>query len=266
MRLALLLAVALLVPSLARADEEVLFIPKNQEEAAIAASFGFYPTRRFESRLSYLDIRDGGSAVSLMLRPSVPMPYVLIPGIRIWRAFSIVRFDLPIISLNTPKVITGGIGDIHFVDGAVFPFKWGALGFGFGAILPSASTPVLGTGKLTVGPGVGAATWIVPAKLSVSVLVEAEFTIAGYPDRADFDVVFVQPDLVWNLPGATYLAYDPVISIDLNASGRATVPVNLAVGHAFSKRLVMEVAPEWIATGRGKNDVQVRLVVNYLGW
>jgi hypothetical protein len=255
-----------LLASLARADGDWQFTPKTAAQAAEVASYELYPTRVLEARLSYLDIHTGGNATGLELRLVVPMPYVIVPGLRIRDWFSIIRTDVPIVSLDTPMAHTVGISDTHIVDGTVIPFKWGALGFAFGVILPSATSAFLGTGKLSIGPGGGVAVVAMPHLLSFSVLFENQFSIAGDPMRKDVNVLFLQPEILLHLPRAIWLESQPILSFDWTRNGHATIPVMLGVGHGFSSRLAMSVEGSWIATGDGKNDGQVRLVIDYLGW
>jgi hypothetical protein len=266
-RLGELLVAAVLAGSAIAHADDWQFIPKTPEEAALAESFGVVPTRILEARLFYEDQRQGGSVTGLTLRTTIPMPYVLVPGVRFANIYSLVRVDLPILSVDSPATgLFGGIGDVHFVDGAVKYWKNVAVGAGFGATLPSATHAGLGTGKLTLGPLLGVSVWLVRDVLSISVIAENLFSIAGPADRPDVDVLLLQPSLLLNLPHAFFLESDPILVFEWTRGGHPTIPVNLGVGHAFSKRLVVTVEPEWIASGDRRNDVLVRLIVSYVGW
>jgi hypothetical protein len=193
------------------------------------------------------------------------MAYALVPGLRIGKFYSIVRIDLPVISLNTPKVRATGLGDVVAFDSAVWPFKHAAVLFGVGMILPSATNVALGLGQLQLAPS-GGVGWAVTRRLGVAVLFANFFSVASATPRPDIDTLALQPWVVLKLPRAFFLLTDPIMTFDWKRGGHATVPVNLAAGHAFSRRLALSVEPEWIATGDGKNDVLVRAVVTYLGW
>jgi hypothetical protein len=259
------LMLAALGSSTARADWA--YTPQTPKEAAEVSSFGFFPTRLLELRLAYQDINAGGNATLLTLRLNVPMPYVLIPGLRILDWYSIVRVEVPVISLSTPLGSTVGLGDVQAIDGFVIPIRHrAAVGFAFSSMLPSATSPLLGTGKLLIGPGAGASVYVVRNLFAVGLLAEALFTVAGSPMRPSVDAVLLQPQISILLPRATYLLTNPIITINLNRGGQATVPVNLLVGHAFTTRVVMELGPEWVTAGDGRNDVLIRLNLAYLGW
>ena len=260
---------ALLLATQARAAyaEDWEFIPKTPEEAALAESFGVFPTRVLEVRFFHERVFAGGSATGFTLRSAIPMPYVLVPGIRISDMYSLVRVDLPVVGVRVPgNAMVSGIGDVHMIDGAIKSWDKVAIGGGFGVQLPSATNLLLGTGKLQVGPVAGVSVWLVKDVLSVSALVENLFSIAGYDNRPGINTLFLQPAILLNMPHGTYLVSQPIITFDWRRDGHATVPVNLGFGYALSSRLVMTVQPEWIAIGDGKNDALVRVVMSYVGW
>jgi len=248
-------------------DGDWQFIPRTAAQAAFAESFGVVPTRFAELRFGYRDVRAGGSVAALTLRLAIPMPYVLVPGVRFAGIYSLVRIELPVLSVQPPSGgLIAGTGDLHVIDGAIKYWKRIAAGGGFAAQLPAASNVRLGTGKLMLGAIAGIATKLVTDRVSLSVLVEALFSVTGYDARPDVDVLLVQPSLVLLLPRATYVAYEPTMTFAWSRDFRATVPVTFIIGHAFSPHLVMAVEPEWIPTGVRANDLEVRLVISYLGW
>jgi hypothetical protein len=242
------------------------FVPSTPGEAAMAASSAVVPVRTLRARGSYLDIRDGGSATGLRLHVDLPMKYAWVPGLSIPHLYSIVVAELSVVSLSTPKVTTGGITDLTAYDVAIvrLPHR-SALAFGFGMVLPSATSPALGFGKLQLGPAlgvaVGATRWLL-----ITLLMENSFSVTGDDSRPPVDVLLVQPIVSVNLPAATYLSFDPVWTFDWNRGGLATIRLDLNVGHAFTRRLVLSAGPDWTVVGNGQNDVRVAVELNYLGW
>jgi hypothetical protein len=59
--------------------------------------------------------------------------------------------ELPLLSLDTPKAKAAGTGDISAFDVAIVEFPHGAVAFGLALVLPSATSAVLGFGKLQPG-------------------------------------------------------------------------------------------------------------------
>jgi hypothetical protein len=261
-----LIVAALVALAPAARGDDWSFTPKTPAEAAQVASYGLYPSRLFELRPSYTDLRQGGSETDLVLRLAFPMNCVIVPGLTIKGVYTIFRIDLPAVSLNTPKGFFGGLSDTHIIDGAVIPFKWGALGIGFGTIFPTATNAVLGFHSFQIGPGGGISVWGIKNVLSFTVLLEQLFGVLGPQDRPLPSVLAVEPSILMSLPMAFYLETQPIMTFDWNHSGSATIPVNLRVGHAFTSHLVMAFEPEWIATGDGKNNVRFRLILSYVGW
>lgn len=242
------------------------FTPKTPAEAAQVASYGLFPSRLLELRPSYTDIRQGGSATTLVARLAFPMPCVILPGLSIKGIYTIFRIDLPAVALNTPKGFFGGLADTHIIDGAVKPFKWGALGFGFGMIFPTATNQALGFHQFQIGPGGGVSVWMIKNVLSFTVLAEQLFGVLSPPGQPSASVLAVEPSILMSLPKAFYIETQPIMTFDWNRSGNATIPVNLIVGHAFSSHFVTAFQPEWIATGDGKNNVLFRIILTYVGW
>jgi hypothetical protein len=132
-------------------------------------------------------------------------------------------------------------------------------------ILPSATNPILGDGKLQLGP-VAALACTGVRRLRIAMVAENVFSVAGDPQRSDVGRLFVEPLISVLLPHAFYLSFNPVMVFDWEKSGRATIPVNLAVGHAFTTHLVAFVQPEWITTGEEKNAVTATVGLGYLIW
>jgi hypothetical protein len=250
----------------AHADLPVPWVPKDADEAAIAASAPIVPVRTLELRPSFATLRSGGYLTTLVIRTDLPMRYVLVPGLRIGNLYSIVRVDLPAVStLNTQGLHATGLGDITAFDSAIKPFKWGALLIGIAAIAPSATTAALGLGQLQLAPTGGIAVKV-SHHFGFAVLWANFFGVAGAAPSPSIDTLAVQPWVVLTLPKAFFLLSDPIWTFDWNRGGHATIPINLAVGHAFSAHLALDLEPEWVVTGDGQNNVLIRADLNYLAW
>ena len=223
------------------------------------------PTMSLQLHLQYTNIRSGGHSGAALLRTGLWMPYVLLPGIQAPNMGSIVITGLRFQTLHLPGQSDTGINDISLVDLAVHNFGWGGVALGPGLIFPAATSPLLGRGKLQIGPaGAVGSGRLRPFVLTLGFF--NAFSVAGAPDRPNVSTLFLTPVIGYLLPKAFYLRFDPLWTFDWIRGGHATLPVNLAVGHAFNPSATAEVQPEWVTTGDLQNSFTVRLILNYMGW
>jgi hypothetical protein len=129
---------------------------------------------------------------------------------------------------------TFGLGDInqtfYFSPVAPTPFIWGV---GPSINLPTATSNVIGSGKLSVGPA--AVALVMPKPWVIGILARQLFSIAGPNGRTDVNQTLLQPFVNYNLPDGWYLTSSPVITANWSAasSQRWTVPVGGGVGKIF---------------------------------
>jgi hypothetical protein len=150
----------------------------------------------------------------------------------------ITRTILPVIS--QPEFVPGqdrtnGIGDIQF--SAFFSPKeptangwiWGA---GVIAQLDTASDDVLGAGKWGLGPT--AVALKIDGQWVYGGLINNVWSIAGDDDRADVNIMLIQPFVNYNFPDkpGRYLTFAPIITANWEAdSGNQwTIPLGLGIG------------------------------------
>ena len=145
----------------------------------------------------------------------------------------LTRWIIPII--NQPSPAPGvrsafGIGDIN-------PTFWlspagsRSLIWGVGptVTLPTATDPLLGTGKYQAGPSVVALT--MPGHWVIGALANNQWSVAGW-GRENQNSFLVQPFVNYNLPHGWYLSSAPIITANWNAEHRDmwTVPVGGGIG------------------------------------
>jgi hypothetical protein len=127
-----------------------------------------------------------------------------------------------------------GLGDInqtfYFSPAAASPVIWGV---GPSINLPTATSNVIGSGKLSVGPA--AVALVMPKPWVIGMLARQLFSIAGPNGRTDVNQTLLQPFVNYNLPDGWYLTSSPVITANWSASSsqRWTVPVGGGVGKIF---------------------------------
>jgi hypothetical protein len=135
----------------------------------------------------------------------------------------------PILDSNT-----NGIGDITqslFLS----PSHGGNLIWGAGPVftVPSASDPILGTGKVLVGPT--AVFLTTPGHWVMGVLLNNQWSVAGNPLTPPVNAFLAQPFVNYNMAHGWYLTTAPIITANwLAASGQQwTVPIGGGFGRVF---------------------------------
>jgi hypothetical protein len=129
---------------------------------------------------------------------------------------------------------TFGLGDInqtfYFSPAAPSEFIWGV---GPSINLPTATSNVIGSGKLSVGPA--AVGLIMPRPWVIGMLARQLFAIAGPDGRSDVNQTLLQPFVNYNLPDGWYLSSSPVITANWSAdsSQRWSVPIGGGGGKIF---------------------------------
>jgi hypothetical protein len=151
-----------------------------------------------------------------------------------WNLIS--RTIVPLMSQPSPifDSSTNGIGDITqslFLS----PTHPGPLIWGVGPVftMPSASDPILGTGKVLFGPT--AVLLVTPGHWVIGVLVNNQWSVAGDPNRGSINAFLAQPFVNYNMAGGWFLTTAPIITANWNAvSGQQwTVPVGGGFGRVF---------------------------------
>jgi opacity protein-like surface antigen len=151
-----------------------------------------------------------------------------------WNLIS--RTIVPLVSQPSPifDSSTNGIGDITqslFLS----PAHPGPVIWGVGPVftMPSASDPILGTGKVLLGPT--AVFLVTPGHWVIGVLVNNQWSVAGDQNRTSVNAFLAQPFVNYNIAGGWYLTTSPIITANWNAvSGQQwTVPVGGGFGRVF---------------------------------
>ncbi len=109
-------------------------------------------------------------------------------------------------------------------------FIWGV---GPSVTMPTATTHIIGAGKLSVGPA--AVGLLTPKPWVVGMLVRQLWSVAGPNGRADVNQTLLQPFVNYNIPEGWYLTSSPIITANWQArSGQQwSVPVGGGVGKIF---------------------------------
>ena len=169
---------------------------------------------------------------NIISRTIVPLIYV--PHINFGGPAS--DFDGTITANGGPHAIpeTFGLGDINetlFLS----PARPGTLIWGAGpaVTLPTASSSLLGAGKVSLGPS--AVALVQPKPWTIGALFRQQWSIIGPNGRSDVNQSLLQPFVSCNLPEGWNLSTGPVITANWNAasSQRWTVPIGGGFGRVF---------------------------------
>jgi opacity protein-like surface antigen len=151
-----------------------------------------------------------------------------------WNVIS--RTIIPVVSQPDPLLdrSTAGIGDI--TQSLFFsPVHSGAVIWGAGPVftIPSATNPILGTGRVLLGPT--AVFLTTPGHVVMGVLLNNQWSVGGNPLRPSVNTFLAQPFFNYNLSHGWYLTTSPVITANwLAAPGQQwTVPIGGGFGRIF---------------------------------
>jgi hypothetical protein len=127
-------------------------------------------------------------------------PLIYVPNVRAGLGATALGDDTTSAALGgSPE--TFGLGDInqtfYFSPAAASDFIWGA---GPSINLPTATSSVIGSGKLSVGPA--AVGLVMPKPWVIGLLARQLFSIAGPNGRTDVNQTLLQPFVNYNLPDA----------------------------------------------------------------
>jgi len=154
---------------------------------------------------------------NLIVRPIVPLTYQ--PSLNAGDSYDFGLGDVQLQTYVTPKDVTPIPGG-SFIAGAgpVFQFK-------------SATDPRLGTGKWAVG--VGGVVFVAIKPWTFGALVNNIWSFAGDSDRANVNLMTVQPFLNFNMERGWYLTSSPVMTFDWEANTN-TIPLGVGFGRIFN--------------------------------
>lgn len=150
----------------------------------------------------------------------------------------------------TPPDESTDFGDIRLVNIAVFQphdlFLWG---IGPTLVFPTAGNDWTGQGKWQAGPAVAAA--FSPERWLVGFIARNPISFAGDDDRADVNVLLLQPFVTYQLGGGWFLRSQPQMIFNWE-SDKQMVPIDLGFGRFFQvgrQRINVFVEPYWNAAG-----------------
>ena len=178
------------------------------------------------------------------------------------RAFSL-RLDLPVVTTNLTFTTKSGLGDIPLK--ADYTFDKGGMArlqVGVEVGLPTAGEPELGTGKLLLGPLVGAvfeySGWF------WGVFFKDVFSIAGKGSRSNVHELALRPFLKVDLGKGWYAMFNPDIRVNW-ISQRVFLPFTAEFGKLFGNAWVLGVrSGGHISNADKRYDWRLQVRLGYL--
>jgi hypothetical protein len=214
---------------------------------------------------NYYMYNNGGNEINLMTRVISPFDAILIPGFKPKnkKIFSLVRVEIPITSQtygSEPQLNATGLADMTLSDVVAFKTSWGKFGFGVNLGFPTATVPVLGSGKWTAGP-----TAIIfynkPKHIMLGMVVNQYFSYAGSPSRPEKCYMNLQPFFDVVFTRGYFIMVNPILTFDWK-NDDYTVPLALGFGKAFAKNLSSYIMPEYVVSGPTQKTLIIQFNLN----
>lgn len=155
----------------------------------------------------------------------------------------VTRVIQPIVWQPYPDQKTGGVFGLGDMSPTFFlaPRKPGAVIWGAGPalVIPTATSSMLGQGKLALGPS--AVALAQPGQWTVGALVSNVWSVAGSGGRPSVNRMALQYFVSYNLPHEWYLSTAPTLTADWHATAGNvwTVPFGMGAG----KLITISTAP-----------------------
>jgi hypothetical protein len=174
----------------------------------------------------------------------------------------LLRFELPMSVAERPTVpVRAGIGDAYAQALAVRRGGKRLLYvIGSGLSIPTATNPLLGSGKWIVAPA-GIPLWIIPRGFCY-VKVQNFTSFAGAEDRPDVNFLLITPTLLRAFGRASWVLVDTETKTDWRRERRTGVKSGVQLGHVVSRGLGLWIKPEvwWGANQDGNWDLKTGIV------
>jgi hypothetical protein len=164
----------------------------------------------------------------------------------------LLRFEIPIAFAGASGVASrAGLGDAY-AQMLLIPRLSGrfALVAGSGLIVPTATSPALGTGKWALAPAV-VPVWFLRGAGMFYVKFQDFVSIAGDDDRADYHFLLITPTLIHRLGSASWVLLDTESRTDWSRD-RTGVKSGVQFGRILPNGIGVWLKPEvWWGGDRG---------------
>ena len=173
----------------------------------------------------------------------------------------ILRFDIPVNAVSTPTTTKTGLGDLYaqalYVPHVRRKF---AVAVGSGIVFPTATSDILGSGKLTLTPTVVPIWYLNNRKRIFLIRIQNPVSVAGKTDRADINYFVAAPLIVNHLTGRWWIMNDTEFRWDWR-SKRVSGVTGLQIGRMIKHKYGFWIKPE-VLWGPGRlGDFNLKFTV-----
>jgi hypothetical protein len=223
------------------------------------------PVNKFQLQPNYYFYYGGGNQLCLMTRVISPFDGIFLPFIKPKnkKLYSITRVEIPVIGQtygSGSELNATGLGDCTLSDVLAVKTSWGRFGAGVNFGFPTATPPVLGSGKWTVGIA-GLIMYSKHPDYLLGLVVNQYFSYAGTPSLPSRNYLNLQPFISFFFNRGYFIMVNPICTMDWNA-GAFTLPLAFGFGKAFAKNLSAFLMPEYILTGPTRRTMVIQFNLN----
>jgi hypothetical protein len=156
----------------------------------------------------------------------------------------VLRFELPVSGAQVSGATNVGLGDAY-AQMLLIPYSTRrfSLFAGSGLIVPTATSPTLGLGKLVVAPAAGP-IWFFAHGL-VFVKVQYLDSIAGDSSRPEVRRLLVTPVVIHTVGTRWWILADSETNTNHLRDDRTDLKSGVQIGHVLSRTFGVWVKPEW---------------------
>jgi hypothetical protein len=247
----------------ARADSEGATSPEAESARAAREATTPFPVKQQLKVKPMYTFPRGSTRDKAELQFEALLPYrgALVPDLDVDDVASVARLQITGANLENRNGTAGGLEDLTFFDLAVRRFGVLDVGAGWGSVFPLATSLELGNGKWQLGPAAGLRLITIEA-LHLAVVTQALWSVAGSGQVPAMAYCSVQPFMSVHLPGAFSVSTDATMKFFWEG-GTTRVPVNLGLGHAFSKHFVGTVKGEVTVAGSERGGLKGEIDLNF---
>ena len=177
--------------------------------------------------------------INFINRPMLPL--IGLPDVTLAEDGTIPGLPFPPVGKPGEIRRTGGVGDLTY-QLFLSPAKPGKVIWGVGPsiVMPTASNPLLGNEKWSIGPN-----FVIlgqPGNMTLGALAANTWSVAGKSDRADVNQFMAQYFIDYGIGGGWALATSPLMTANWKAEkNRSLVPIGGGVNKMFKGKVPVQI-------------------------
>lgn len=177
--------------------------------------------------------------INFINRPMLPV--IALPDVTLADDGTVPGLPFPPVGEPGAVLNTAGVGDLTY-QLFLSPAKPGKIIWGVGPsiVMPTASNPLLGNEKWSMGPNV--VVLAQPGNMTLGALAANVWSVAGKSDREDVNQFMFQYFFDYGIGGGWALATSPLVTANWKTDkGRWLVPIGGGVNKMFQGRVPVQI-------------------------